>query len=144
MSGLCFPVGRCTLLVNHPSAVIYPAGCTILHIRRFPSAPRGRRVQLAHSLGNNGEGRTSATKPLSFATPSLSIPTLFSCRDTAGKSARLRVESCCQYNRRNSYPSRYRTAFAFSHPHTRIAIGWSYDLPTFQEGAIRAYHVPHG
>jgi len=31
-----------------------------------------------------------------------------------------------------------------SHPHTRIAIGWPYDRPTFPvEGTIRAYHVPH-
>jgi hypothetical protein len=39
----------------------------------------------------------------------------------------------------------YRTAFAFAHPHTRIAMGRPYGLPTFlREGAIRAYHVPPG
>src|SRR2546426_7617559 len=32
-----------------------------------------------------GEGSTSAEKPPSFATPSLSILPAFSCRDTAGK-----------------------------------------------------------
>jgi len=67
---------------------------------------------------------TSGASPPTFATPSLSILTAFSCRDTAGKSARLRVESCCLSNRRNPYPSNYRTAFAFSHPHTRTAVGW--------------------
>src|SRR5262249_22954499 len=67
--------------VTDPSAVIPPAGCTILHRRRCPY----------------GEGSTSAIQPLSFATPSMSMPPCFSCRDTAGKSARLRVESCCQY-----------------------------------------------
>ena len=38
-----------------------------------------------------GEGSTSGTRPPPFATPSVSIPPWFSCRDTAGKSARLRV-----------------------------------------------------
>src|SRR5438445_5078610 len=38
-----------------------------------------------------GEGSTSGTRPPPFATPSVSIPLWFSCRDTAGKSARLRV-----------------------------------------------------
>ena len=33
----------------------------------------------------------------------------------------------------NPYPSHYRTAFAFSHPLTRTAIGWSDGLPTFFE-----------
>src|SRR6266478_5713019 len=51
------------------------AGCTILDAGRCPC----------------GEGSTSAEKPPSFATPSVSIPPWFSCRDTAGKSARLRA-----------------------------------------------------
>ncbi len=55
-------------------------------------------------------------EPPPFATPSVPIPLWFSCRDTAGKSARFRVGSCY-----NPYPSHYRMAFAFSHPHTRIA-----------------------
>src|SRR5205823_13419292 len=99
------------------------AGCTILHRSRCPY----------------GEGSTSGTKPPTFATPSVPIPPRFSCRDTAGKSARLRVGSCY-----NPYPSHYRTAFAFSHPLTRTAISRSDDLPTFTEGAIRAYHVSQG
>src|SRR5215510_16610974 len=79
-------------------------------------------------------------EPLPFATPSVSIPPWFSCRDTVGKSARLRVGSCC-----NPYPSHYRTAFAFSHPPTHTAIGWPYDFPTFlAKGARRASHVPQG
>ena len=52
-----------------------PAGYTIRHKGRCPY----------------GEGSTSGTRPPSFATPSISIPPWFSCRDTAGKSARLRV-----------------------------------------------------
>jgi len=33
----------------------------------------------------------------------------------------------------------------FPPPHTRMAIGWPDDFPPFlAEGAIRAYHVPHG
>src|SRR5262249_43473239 len=48
-----------------------PAGCTILHVGRFPC----------------GEGSTSGTKPPPFATPSAPIPPGFSCRDTVGKSA---------------------------------------------------------
>src|SRR5882724_4155797 len=114
------PVGP----INDPSAVIPPAGCTILQRSRCP----------------HGEGSTSGTKPPPFATPSVSIPPWFSCRDTVGKSARLRVGECC-----HPYPSHYRTAFAFSHPPTRTALGWPCDLPTFlSEGAIRAYHVPQG
>src|SRR4029450_617426 len=59
--------------VKDPSAVIEPAGCTILHRRRCPC----------------GEGSTSAIQPPSFATPSVSIPLCFSCRDTEGKSLNL-------------------------------------------------------
>src|SRR5207245_2863722 len=41
--------------------------------------------------------------------------------------------------------SHYRTAFAFSHPHTRTAIGLPYGFPTFlPEGTVWAYHVPQG
>jgi len=110
--------------MNDPSAVIPPAGCTILQSSRCP----------------HGEGSTSGTKPPPFATPSVSIPPWFSCRDTVGKSARLRAGWCC-----HPYPAHYRTAFAFSHPPTRTALGWPCDLPTFlSEGAIRAYHVPQG
>ena len=65
--------------VKDPSAVIQPAGCTILHVGRFP----------------DGEGSTSGTKPPTFATPSIPIPPLFSCRDTRWKSARFRGGSCC-------------------------------------------------
>jgi hypothetical protein len=51
-----------------------PAGYTILDRSRCP----------------HGEGSTSGTRPPPFATPSVPIPPWFSCRDTAGKSARLR------------------------------------------------------
>ena len=51
-----------------------PAGSTILDRRRCPY----------------GEGSTSGTRPPPFATPSIPIPPWFSCRDTAGQSARLR------------------------------------------------------
>jgi|SoiMetStandDraft_2_1073263.scaffolds.fasta_scaffold372456_1 hypothetical protein len=61
--------------VEDPSVVIIPAGCTILHRSRCP----------------HGEGSTSGTPPPTFATPSIPIPRLFSCRDTAGKSARFRA-----------------------------------------------------
>jgi hypothetical protein len=64
--------------VTDPSVVIQPTGCTILHQSRCPY----------------GEGSTSGTKPPTFATPSLPIPRWFSCRDTAGKSARFRAGSC--------------------------------------------------
>src|SRR5215831_21393222 len=78
--------------------------------------------------------------PPSFASPPLSVPQGLSFIHTAGKSARFRVGECC-----TPYPSRYRTAFAFSHPYTRISIGWPCDLPTFfSEGAIWTYHVPQG
>src|SRR2546427_677761 len=101
-----------------------PAGCTILDRSRCPY----------------GEGSTSGTRPPTFATPSVPIPPWFSCRDTAGKSARLRVRSCCTL-----YPSHYRTAFALSPPHTRTAIGLPYGFPTFlPEGTVWAYHVPQG
>ena len=43
-----------------------------------------------------------------------------------------------------SDPPYYQEAFAFSHPSTRTTFGRPYGLPTFQEGAIRAYHVPQG
>ena len=48
--------------VKDPSAVIQSAGCTILHVGRFP----------------DGEGSTSGTRPPTFATPSVPIPPWFS------------------------------------------------------------------
>ena len=98
------------------------------------SAPR-----LTRSLDHNGEGSTSG-KPPTFATPSVPIPPLFSCRDTAGKSARFRVESCC-----NPYPLPDRAAFAFSPPHPRTTFGRPYGFsPLLATGTIRAPHVPQG
>src|SRR2546427_5381827 len=78
-------------------------------------------------------------KYLSSVLPPASVPQGLSFIHTVGKSAPFRAGSCC-----NPYPSHYRRAFASSHPHTRTAIGWPYDRPTFRmEGTIRAYHVPH-
>jgi hypothetical protein len=59
---------------ERPVSIKKHAGCTILDAGRCPC----------------GEGSTSGTQPPSFATPSVPIPPWFSCRDTAGKSARLR------------------------------------------------------
>src|SRR4029453_5843479 len=105
-----------------------PAGYTILDSSRCP----------------HGEGSTSAPRPPPVATPSVQMPPWFSCRDTAGKSARLRGGSCCPYYGRHPYPPHYRVAFAFSHPSTRTPTGWPGSLPTSRGGAIRAYHVPQG
>src|SRR5215510_15602988 len=54
-------------------------------------------------------------EPLPFATPSVAIPPWCSCRDTVGKSARLRGGWCCPNHGRHPYPPHYRAAFAFSH-----------------------------
>src|SRR2546426_8399689 len=35
------------------------------------------------------------------------------------------------------YTTLFRSAFAFSHPPTRTAVGWPDGFPTFKEGVIR-------
>jgi hypothetical protein len=107
-----------------PVSMKNQAGCTIRDAGRCPC----------------GEGSTSAEKPPSFATPSVSSPPGFSCRDTAGKSARWRAGGWS-----NPSPSRDRTACAFPHPPPRTALGRPDGFPPFlMKGTIRAYHVPQG
>src|SRR5262249_2232490 len=66
---------------------------------------------------------------LPFATPSVSIPPWFSCRDTVGKSPRLRDGGCIPITGANPNTPHSRAAFAFSHPSTRTAVGWPDGFP---------------
>jgi hypothetical protein len=103
--------------VQDPSAVLAPAGGTILHRRRCPC----------------GAGSPRAIQAPSFAPPSGSMPPCCSCRDTAGTAARLRVGACDP-----PYPSPARRACAFPPP--RPASPWALradHVPPGGQGRVR-------